>query len=233
MNWDLEDLRMNVLKIHGKSALFKISPCLDSIVERQEFAHYHFNEAKNLLNSYMDSSYPDMELFRLIFSADDHNKEEFKDKRFQARAHVVGCIQSIHSVSDILSHVVYYALNLSQAKNERDINVFNVIRWLGTDIKFEIIKKGLIELTDHQDYKYLVALTNHSKHRSIVSLIFNFNLRKPNQGMKELVFPQFSYGRKNFHKKSVFEFLEAEFYRQSRAIIEIGNEINRITREWI
>lgn len=228
MDWDLKELKESVLRLHGKSAHSKLSPCLSSIAERQDFARYHYHEAKDLLDSYMGESYPEIDLFRLAFSGDGPDNEQLEDNKFRARAHIVGCVQSIHSVSDILGHAVYYSLNLSEAKQDRDISLSKVRKWVGANGQYHAIKNGIDELISHQDYEYLSALANHSKHRSIVSLNFNFNLRQTDAGMKELVFPSFRYGQTCYRATPAYPFLESEFNRQSRLVVEVGNKINRL-----
>lgn len=231
MKWDLKELKEKVLKIHGKPAYSNLSPCLNSIVERQEFARYHYHEVKGFMEGYMDDNYSDMELFRLVFAGSGSHKEQLEDNKFRARAHIVGFVQSLHSVSDILGHVVYYSLNLSQARTERDISLLKVRKWVGAHREYKEIKVGLDELINHQDYEYLTALANYSKHRSIVSLNFNFNLRRSATEMKELVFPSFTYDGTCFRATSAYQFLESEFNRESKLVLEIGNEINRILKD--
>ncbi|KAA8977833.1 hypothetical protein [Halospina sp. K52047b] len=228
MEWDLKELKDKVLHVHGKPAYSNLSPCLNSIFERQEFARYHYHEAKTFMEGYMDDSYPDMELVRLVFSGSGSHREQLEDNKFRARAHIVGCVQSLHSISDILGHVVYYSLNLSQASTERDISLLKVRKWVGANRQYKRITDGLDELISHQGYQYLVALANYSKHRSIISLNFNFNLRPSTTAMRELVFPSFTYDGTFFPATSVYQFLESEFSRESKLVFEIGNEINRL-----
>ena len=231
MEWNLNELRKEVTRSQGKVASFKLSSFLNSICERQEFARYHFHEARDSLSQYMDDSIPEMELFRLAFSGKGETREDFSERKFKARANVLACVQSTHAVSDILAHAIYYALNLDCAKTERDITIASVIRWLQTRSEYTVLCGLLNELVSHDDYGYMCALANHSKHRSIVSLGLNFNFRKAGNEMKELVFPDFSYGGKQYSKRMVFEFLESECDRQNRSIVSIGNVINALAKE--
>lgn len=182
------------------------------------------------MQSYMDDSYPEMELFRLALTGSGSQREELEDNKFRARAHIVGCVQSLHSISDILAHVIYYAFDLGLAKKDRDISLGKVQRWLGANQNFKKIKEYLDLLVNHDDYDYLCALANYSKHRSIVSLSLNFNLRRSGSEMKELVFPSFTYDEQCFRARSVNDFLESEFNRETRLVFEIGNAINQLLR---
>ncbi|MDY6799169.1 MAG: hypothetical protein SVX28_10650 [Pseudomonadota bacterium] len=217
-----------MLKVHGKPAYCTLSPCLNSIVERQEFARYHYHEAKSFMECYMDDNYPVMELFRLVFAGSGPDKEHLEDNQSRARAHIVGCVQSLHSVSDILGHVVYYSLNLSQARTERDISLLKVRKWVRAHREYKGIQAGLDELTNHHDYEYLAALVNYSKHRSIISPRFNFDFRRLST---ELVFPSFTYDGTFFPETPAYQFIESEFSRESQLVVEIGNNLNALVKQ--
>ncbi len=179
----------------------------------------------------MDESVSYNDLLRLVLAGKGDAREKLSERKFRARANIVACVQSIHSVSDILSHAIYYVLGLKQAKGEREINISRVARWVQPASNHGGLVKLLDELIAHEGYIYLNALANHSKHRSIVSLGINFNFKKSGNERKELVFPRFSYEGTDYTERKVYEFLEAEFDRQSKLIIDIGNELNVLSRE--
>jgi len=179
---------------------------------------------------FMDESFPEMELLKLSIARSGEAREDLSEQKFKARANIVACVQSIHAISDILSHATYYALNLTNAKNDREITVHNVVRWLDQVTDCKALRDHLIELLTHEDYKYIRALANHSKHRSIVSLGLSFNMLKTGNEMKELVFPSFSYEGKDYPQRKVFELLESEFDRQGKLVMGIGAAINALAK---
>jgi len=96
--WNLRDLRNAVLKKHGKKVYVELSPCLNSIVERQEYARFHFHEAKASLEAFFKSDHSESDLFRLVFGKGGDGLEDYEDSKFRAQAHTVACLQSLHSV---------------------------------------------------------------------------------------------------------------------------------------
>lgn len=230
MSWDLIELKKHVRSSQGKSISHSLSQYLDSIVERQEFVRYHYHEAKYLLSSYFDDSVNERDFLEKTFFSSGESREEFEDNRFKAKANLASSVQSLQSISDILSHVIYYSLGLSTLK-ERDINLNRVTQSLKNTSNYLQLHTLVTELKSHNDYEYLNALVNHSKHRSLINADMRLNLQKAGLEMKELVFPTFEYNEKTYPEKPALKFLQNEFDRQSKLIVIIGNELNRITAE--
>lgn len=228
MNWDIKKLKEKVRKAHGKPIYLALSPCLNSLIERQDFTRYHYHEAKYLLEKHINKDRNEKEIFQLVFAENGTQTEQFEYDKLRARAHITGCIQNLHSTSDILGHVIYYSLNLTNSKQDRDINLYNVNKWLDKNYQYQEIKNSLDRLINHQNYKYLAAISNYSKHRSIISVNLQFNLRKTGTEMTELVFPTFTHDRKTYPTTPAYQFLTSEFDRESRLVIEIGNKINQL-----
>ncbi|MDH5821554.1 hypothetical protein QFW77_00905 [Luteimonas sp. RD2P54] len=68
----------------------------------------------------------DFELTAALLGALDTDKRQFSTAQFQAYAHTVACVQSMHAVADSMAHFAYHVLgaNLDPAthiKKERDI----------------------------------------------------------------------------------------------------------------
>ena len=191
MCWDLSSLRKAVKKLYGQEHLERLSPSLDSIVERQEFCRLYFHEAKDTLEAMLYDKTDEMSLLDLVLPVAAEERKIFENCKFRARAHVTSCLQNMHSVSDILGHVIYYSLKLEKAKQERDICLAKISKWIEEDCALKPLHTMLNNLVKHDDYKYLKALVNHSKHRSIIEPYFNVTLRKHGRGMQELRFRGF------------------------------------------
>jgi len=230
MIWDLKILRQSIEKLYGQEYLAKLSPSLNSIVERQEFGRLYFYEAKNALKNILDKKTDQKSLLRLVLPFETEERKIFEDRKFIAKAHILSCLQNMHSVPDILSHVIYYSINIKKAKNEKHINIKNVHEWIKEKVKLNSLDAMLDKLITHDDYEYLSALVNHSKHRSIIDSYFNVNLRKHGKDMQEIKFRNFEYDGKEYPSRLVYEFIESEFERESLLIIDIGNEVNRIVK---
>lgn len=228
VNWDLNVLRQAVEKLYGPEHLAKLLSSLNSIVERQEFSRFHFHESKDALEKILHDKTDQTSLLRLVLSFGSEDREMFKECKFRASAHITSCIQNMHSVSDILSHVIYYSLNIRSAKNESAISLKYVHKQIKAIVELDALDKMLESLINHKDYEYLAAVVNHSKHRSIVEPYFNVNLRKQGKDMQEMRFREFVYSGKGYPSRHAYEFFESEFNRESTLIIDIGNEVNRI-----
>lgn len=233
MTWDLNELTSQIKLKRGRDAYLTIKPYLNSVVERLEFARFHYHEARECLNHYMIDEFCERELLHLAAfnHGEDSELEGFHEARFKARAHVLACVQSLHAVSDILGHVIYHALNLNQVNRERDINIYKVRDRVKEFPDFKSLHSLVDALVRHDEYKYLAGLVNHSKHRSIVGLQMNFNLLEEGNEVKELIFPEFSYNNTHHERRKIFDFLSREFYRQNELVIKIGCELNVLVRE--
>lgn len=226
LNLDLACLKSAVKKKHGWEIEKKLAPSLNSIEERKEFSRYHFITAINAIDKVLKDKDDEMDLIDLMLNINHEESADFEECKFVAWANIIACIQSIHSVSDILSHVIYYSLNLKNARYESEISLNNIFIWLKGS-EFKNLLSLLEELVNNSNYNYLSALVNYSKHCSVVGANFNVNLRKQGHEMKELKFTAFNYKRVCYLSHLAPDFLTEEFGRQIRLINEILNQLNQ------
>lgn len=219
---DIIKIKKKVKEKHGDTAHQHFSTCLNSLFERLEFARYHFYEAKYAITSYQDDSITDDQIFDLVLSKDAENQDQYEYDRLRARANITAFIQSLHSVSDILSHVIYYGLNLNNAKSkEHIISLKNIMNW--TQGSHQELYDLLAILTNHDDYQYLEALNNHSKHRSIISTGIIFSLTgKPH----EVKLPSFSHKHEHYEERLAYPILSSEFNRQGKLFFKIIKKLD-------
>ncbi len=215
-------------KLYAPDHMQKLSLSLNSIFDRIEFCRFHFHESKVALDKVLHDKTDQASLISLILHFDSKVHEEFEDCKFRARAHIISCIQSLHSVSDILSQVIYYALDIKKAKTESEITLKKNYKWINSTGGFDVLSNMLGTLIYHDDYNYLCAVVNHSKHRSIVEPYFNVNLHKQGKNIQEMRFRNFEFDGKEYPSRLVETFIESEFNRESNLVINIGNEVNRI-----
>lgn len=83
-------------------------------------------------------------------------------------AHLVACVQALHSIPDTLAYAVYFCFELKTPARERDISVKSVKRELASNAHAQFACEALASLTDGGRYGHIDALSNHAKHRSIV-----------------------------------------------------------------
>nr|WP_324257912.1 hypothetical protein [Cellvibrio fontiphilus] len=235
MNWDLTVLIENAEKLHGKEQKNLVIESSNSIIERQDYARFHYHEAVNIFNGYFENRKSLRESMDLVFRTNAPDYEAFDFIKKKTQAHIFGFMQSLHSVSDILSHVIYYSLGLNfshQSKINIDyLTIHKLPKVLEEENTYHHLSSLIRELIENSEYKYLADVVNHSKHRSIIEPFFNVNLKKSEGEHHEIKFRGFNFKGATHMPRLVFEFMEPEFDRQSQLIIIIGNEINKIVTE--
>ncbi|GAB3038672.1 hypothetical protein GCM10027285_23420 [Oleiagrimonas citrea] len=229
MKWDLKELRAYVQQLFGEEQLHTVNQCLRTIGDRREFSRYHFREAKGLMEGVLQGR-KDYELIAAQLGAFDTDERQFSTARFQAYAHTVACVQSMHAVVDNMVYFAYYVLGFNQnpdtcIENERGITWCNVRKKLSAGP----IKDGLSTLLHDPGFTYLAALSNHSKHRSIidVSYLASFESEAIEHGLR---FKPFTYDSKSYPTKWVLPTLTNEYQRQEGLILAIGNAVNNSLR---
>lgn len=230
MIWDLRILRNDVGKLYGTSQLELLRPCIESVVQREQYAHYHFKEAERLLNEGLEGKTNKFEILPLVFSG---MKETIFDKyQTKATAHILGCLQNMHSVTDILSHLIYYSLNMNNDPNskiiERHISIKSVKKKLDSKKEFIELSGQLEKLIIHPNYEYLSDIVNHSKHRCIVGTSFTLHMNDDAERAHGLEFVSFDYEERKYESRWVDTYIKQEYDRQTQKIVEIGSELNRI-----
>ncbi|MEB1529147.1 hypothetical protein [Xanthomonas sp. WHRI 7945] len=229
MKWDLKELRGHVKRLFGDDQVRIVNQCVRTIGDRRDFSRYHFNEAKDRMEDVLQ----DREVFELtaaILGAFDTEERKFSTARFQAYAHTVACVQSMHAIADNMVHFVYYVLgaNLDLAtriEKERDITWSNVSKKLDAGL----VKDELRALLDNPGFDYLAALSNHSKHRSIIDVSYSVNFESDTVA-HGLRFSPFTYNGMAYPAKWVRPTLIDEYQRQEGLILTIGNSVNDLLR---
>ncbi|MCP6695125.1 hypothetical protein [Pseudomonas donghuensis] len=223
-NWNLAALKEAVHQQHGREQEKVLTPPLNSVVQRGAFAKYHYLEAKRLLEAATAAHAEPGEMMMLILGSDTASAA-FQQARFQAAAHITACVQSMHATADTLAHAVYFALgmNLDPALilKPRQISIWKVMN----NVSVGPVQEQLTELVDHEGFRYLTALNNHSKHRSIVDIPFSVDVT-PTPGPSGLKFAAFEYEDEEFPECWALPTLDAEYGRQSKIIIGIGQALN-------
>ena len=237
MGWNLQELKDDVGLLFGKEQRDILSPCIESIISRKGYARYHFQEFKKLLTEFLKGKEDEASLFKLVLGSEEEDRMEFYHLRTKVEANVVACLQSIHAVSDILSHVIYFSLNMDSHADlkleQKKISLFNVKNKISKTSEYSSLFILVKQLIDHQDYRYLVDIVNHSKHRSTVGTIFKVDFSEEPGRTHALQFASFSYEERNHSKRWIDDYLNDEYKRQDPLTIEIGNEINALVKNML
>ncbi|MFG6439295.1 hypothetical protein [Roseateles sp. LKC17W] len=229
--WNLNETRDQIARVYGRDQLTLARDSLRSIDDRQIYAWVHYQDAVQLIDRYVREHLLNSSLLEAIHAKDDDYSIEFDIFIRKVGAHFIACIQSIHTLPDILAHAVYYSLGINlttDAMEERSITAGSVTRLLATVADAVTIGLQLTQLTSSGLFRHLSALANHSKHRSIVFPFMNEDWTGTRPDRYMVMFSAFTYNREEFDQVDAKDFLSKESDRCSRLIVEIGHELNKV-----
>lgn len=231
--WHLNETQDLVLTKFGRDQLELVRPCLQSVSDRQWYAGYHFREVHRLLDSFVSARLSNACLPELVFGQDEEATDDFNRFLLEAGAHALACVQSMHATADILAHVVYFSLgiNLSaQPLAERFVSLKKVIARLQQEATAGAIYDLLHEMSSGGNFEHLSALSNLSKHRSIIRPSLNEDWTGAAPERHTLKIPSFWYEKKRYPEVAVKDFLEPEYGRCSKLVVDTGNALNALLR---
>ena len=214
---NLERLRSLAQKNISEERYKDLRLIIGSLVDRQEYAKYHYGEYRRIV----DKKNNVHKQVALILS---NNEEDYWDK-VGIKSNIVVCMQHLHIVHDILAHLIAYTLDLKY-DNERKITLRNVCQRIQTNTDFVDLSNLLVDLVDNDNFDYLVANVNHSKHKYNIEP--SITVAPQEASPIKCVFSQFSHHKITYPKKNADEFIQEEFNRELRIIIQIENELIQI-----
>jgi hypothetical protein len=229
--WNLEETRNHVAHSYGDAQLYVVRKCLESIIDRQRYAAYHFQEYHRLLSEHIDDRLTSKSIYEITLPFEQKQYAEYNLCLTRVSANIVACVQSMHSLGDILAHVVYFALcmNIGQSKlKEQDVSLSTVIRLLKQDQVFVELTTILDGILRHPEFIYLNALVDHSKHRSIIDTVLSVDPPAEGRPPYTLLFEAFTYRDKLYPQREIQPFIEPVYAWLSHEVVICGNALNRI-----
>lgn len=232
--WNLDRTREHVLRRYGDNQLQVVRKCLESIIDRQRYAGYHFHEHMRLLEEHIDAKLPSTSIYKVTLPLDAHLQADLDFCLTRVSANIVACVQSMHSLADILAHVIYFAsgLNLQpRPLSEQAIYIHTVAKRLSADDMYYPVTEILEEIAGNSDFVYLSALVNHSKHRSIVGTVLSVDPPADGRPPYVLLFDEFSYKGMTYERRPIQPYLEPTYSWLSSRIVDCGNALNSVLEE--
>ncbi|MCX7278752.1 MAG: hypothetical protein NTZ15_15760 [Burkholderiales bacterium] len=232
--WDNILTRELVTAVFGAAQWKKAHPSVRSMTDRPMFCHYHYREALDMMNNYIESNLKETGLWGVF-----EDYDEFSYLMLKIRANIVAFVQSLHAVADTCSHMLYYSLALDKLPSplkERDINAEKVLKLLkkqrdARHPEYDKLCRLFCEVTTGDGYKYLNALTNTSKHRSIVRPELNEDATGKREERWILFLESFWYAGDLFEQTNAHEFMRKEHDRIQPLTVDIGVELNEVLRK--
>ena len=231
MEWSNKKLYQLVEALEGTEEAEKLSPALYSVPWKFLQANYFAEEALQVIQRVLpdDRLKAHVELLKnMLGVADDELKSELFQAEFKSECYIIGFAHIIHSVSDIMAQVIYYALNLNKKlgseipeQNRKLSTILKKLEKLNLATKL----RSLIEqYLNSPEYKYLNAYTNTVKHRSLIDKSYYLGAVPPYEhGFK---IKEFEYRGEKYSSKMSYDFTGGNFLELKKKIINIGNEIN-------
>lgn len=232
--WDLQHTYGLVERAFGRDQVALVKPSLRAVVDRQNFASYHFHETQRLLRSFRRKHLADKNLLVALHgSKNSPAREPFELLMIKAGAHVTACVQAIHAIPDILASGLYFAtgLNLSaQPLSDRDVSIKSVATLMKRTPSLASLSDPVSRIATGPQFEHLAALSNLSKHRTIIRTALSEDWTGKRKERHEFHFPAFSCpaksGQKHYPEVSFASITETEYNRLSFLVIEVGHEVN-------
>jgi hypothetical protein len=227
--WDIAETRRLIEAFHGSRQLILSKSCLRSVADRQAHAQYHYQEIKRLLTAHIDDRLDTKDIYEVTWPTDTESCDQLNYCLLRVEANVIACAQALHSLGDILAHVVYFAVGINlRAKSlaEDGISLNAVADKLLLEPEFSEVAVCLDKLRGNNQFKTVMAIVNHSKHRGLIEpniIVDHTSTTVP----YALQFESFIYRNKLYAEKEIGSVLTPAFEAVSVAVVDSGNALNR------
>jgi len=231
--WNLDETRQQIARLFGRDQLILAKDSLRSIDDRQIYAWVHYQDALQLIDAYIDENLKNTTLIEAIHFGEESGSTDFNLFIRKVGAYFIACVQSIHTLPDILAHAIYFSLAINLTAKpirERSITASSVAKRLSEIPDAEAVGLLLTELATGGAFPHLSALANHSKHRSIIfpSMSEDWTGLRPERHL--VMFSAFECDGNSFMQVSAKELLVAESARCSRLVSQAGHALNAVLR---
>jgi len=227
-SWSLKDTYVLVRKAFGAEQERLAKASTRSVIDRQNFARYHFSEALRL-QRFFERKYLGKNLLIDIYGQNsERSRVAYEVFMVKAGAHATAAIQSVHAIPDILAHAVYYSAVPQvnpPALPELDVAVNTVARLLARNPELASLARMLRQSQAGEAWRHLAAVTNTSKHRSVIRATLSEDWTGTRKNFRELHVSAFERKGQRYPAVSLQALLEPEYNRLSKLVVEIGHAI--------
>lgn len=229
-SWNIVETRKHIEQRFGLDQVALAKPSINSLVDRLNYARYHFQEVGNILEKFKDIHLSHKPIFAISFGS-EVEREEFDIFAISSGANTVACIQSIHSIADLLATAIFFSLGLNfrqKSLREFDITSYKLIKLLRSDSIYPSIETILTQFRNDTNFNHVGALANKAKHQRIVKtgLYEDWTAKAINR--HEFRFGAFQHSGTDYPETPITDLLESAYALASNIIITVGNEINRL-----
>lgn len=241
MEWNLKELEDAVRDAHGDQCAAAIREPLQSFGWKSDMAYFHACEAEQILKDaivatprFKGQDPPSISTAKVVMlsAAPGAIGEQLFFERFKIEAHIIASAQALHSLSDILCHVIYWAYQLDSISNapaENHLNLHSTLRALRGMPQYVTTASLVQAVVDAPEFKYLTAYVNTTKHKSLIPASISAAFAPEDRGGMRI--KGFDYinpvgNRHCFDSKWVYDFLFPENQSIRLKLVAVGKSLN-------
>lgn len=212
--------------------------CISSVSWKLAVAEYHVCQALEAipksLPDVVDQRHAAAE-FALLDMMGAREAEPFARAQFICEAHAIAAAQSLHSVPDILSHIVYLSLGPGPGQGPLPVDqrhLYKVLKIVENSKVAPKVADALSRLAASEAFRYLRAYVNTTKHVSLLDRAFGVTLRQVEPERYGLTILSFRYEFRGiveeWPSKWMDDFLRDSVSFVSGSAIEIGQALEEV-----
>jgi len=217
--WKLQELRELIEKHHGSDQLRKAAPHINSVDWKIRAASYHSYAASGAFSDLLSEQTQPPAVFKMMFS-NGEEASNFREARFVYETNVIACAQSMHSASDIISHVIVDSLALNDVDEEN-----LCLRAAQKLVPESKLKETITRVLGLVSFRYLQDFVNTSKHVQLVDSQYTLDLTGNEDIPHGVKFKAFECKGRTHPTKWGDDLLK-EMRQLSIEYVQIGSSIN-------
>jgi hypothetical protein len=218
--WKLNELRHLIEEQHGADHLQKAIPHIDSVDWKIRAASYHSYTASNAFATVFKEKEPHPSAVAKMMLTNGEEAADFHEARLIYEANVIACAQAMHSVSDIISHVILDSLAIRDVDDE-NLDLKTIQRLLPESS----LKNRVVRTLGLDYFRYLQDFVNTSKHVRLVGSQYTVDLTGVEKVPHGVKFRQFEC-KGRLHKEKWGETFLKEMKQLSIEYVHLGCALN-------
>lgn len=232
MEWNNKELRRLVLNITGEDK-DKFESSMSSVQWKLQIARRSQEKCFSLLRSNGDHSQLEIAKMatKILFNGASETELDIINTIISdSELYVISFAQAMHSIPDILSHVIFHALEIEKHPKyggNKIVNIWNIRDFLIKNEIHPFLLKKIKKLEGCKEWQHLNEFTNVTKHQKVVGLTSHVKTNW-DDGVLDIEICSF-IGKKNtpYPSISINEFLNTYYQILGDLYLEIGQSINR------
>lgn len=219
-SWKLQELRDLIKSKHGEEQLAKAVEHINSVDWKLRSASYHSYVASKAFDSvFSDIENESIHAIKMILSS-GQEATNFNEAKFIYEFNVIACSQAMHSVGDIISHVILDAVII------KDIDEENLdLKAIQKMIPPSKLKRSVVRILGMESYLYLRDFVNMTKHVRLVGSGYTVDISGEEEYSNGVKFKAFTCRNREHNHKWGEDFLR-ELRQLSVEFVKLGQSIN-------